>query len=315
MNLTDARQVAPGKTRAMLPTGDGEGLPVWVVEGSRPGPTLVLTAGVHGNEYVGIVALRRLFDGVDPEALAGRLVLLPVVNEEGFHAGAKRVVPSDGKNLNAIFPVAAPGGDVCHSAAERIAWAIQTEVYPEADFLLDLHGGEVNEAMCPLVFFPVDAGPEVEAATRAAAACLEVGFRVRSHATDGLYSNAAQQGILAMLLEVGGLGQWDEELVALELRSLGNLMAHLGMGGSATTNDAQVEVPRTSYVCASARGLWLPAATRGMRVAAGEVLGVLESLEGELLDTVFAEFDGTVLYNTVALGVCAGDHLVAFGEC
>lgn len=310
MELTDICQVAPGKTRGQLPVaGTDRHLSVWTVTGTRPGPTLVLTAGVHGNEYVGIVSLRRLFDELDPADICGRVLMVPVVNEEGFHAGAKRVVPTDGKNLNAIFPVVEPT-----SVAEHIAWTVQTQIYPEADFLLDLHGGEVNESMCPLVFFPAGAGEEMYEKTRAAASHLEVGYRVRSFAINGLYSNAVREGIPAMLMEVGGLGRWSEELVAMELRSLKNLMAHLGLGGEPHVNEAQREVCHTSYHTADAAGLWFPAAMNGERVAAGEELGHIEDLEGHVLDVVEAEFDGTVLYNTVALGVRAGDHLVAFGE-
>ena len=68
------------------------------------GKTLVVTAGVHGCEYVGVQALRRLAAELDPAELSGNVIFLPLANPTGFYAGAKRVVPEDGVNLNRAFP-------------------------------------------------------------------------------------------------------------------------------------------------------------------------------------------------------------------
>ena len=84
---------------------------------------------------------------------------------------------------------------------------------PEADFLLDLHGGDWNEELAPLVFFPCGAGQTVEQETRRAAQALSVSMRVCSTARNGLYSWAAQKGIPALLLERGGNGRWTPEEV------------------------------------------------------------------------------------------------------
>lgn len=310
MNRVEICPAAEGKEKAFLPLEGGGRLPVWTVQGAADGPTLALTAGVHGGEYVGILALRRLFAEADPRKLQGRLVLLPLVNRDGFYAGAKGVVPEDGKNLNRVFP-AAPGG----TQAEQLAWAIQEQVYPEADFLLDLHGGDVNEAMTPLVFFPSTAAPAVAERSREAAAHLEVGYRIPSTAKDGLYSCAAHRGIPALLMEVGGLGRWSEAEVEGELRSLRSLMGFLGMGGEPRRNREQREPREMAYEEASASGLWFPRVQPGQPVRRGQVLGQLEDLDGRLLQTVAARWDGTVLYHTVSLGVAAGDALVAYGPC
>ena len=154
MQITNRREVEAGRITGTLPVRGGPGLPVWMVCGESDGPTLVLTAGVHGCEYVGILALRHLFAQLSPARLRGRVILLPLVNGEGFYAGSKRVVPSDGKNINRVFPPPAEG-----TIAQEIARTVVEQIYPEADFLLDLHGGDVNEAMTPLVFFPATATP------------------------------------------------------------------------------------------------------------------------------------------------------------
>lgn len=339
MHLTHIRSIDAFQSRALLPAGE-RSLPVWIINGARPGPTLVLTAGVHGCEYVGILALRRLadmirsadtayppadmirsadmarpagtarsIDMIRPEALAGRLILLPLVNAEGFYAGAKGIVPSDGKNINRVFP-ARPGG----TEAEQIALAIQTEIYPEADFLLDLHGGDVNEAMTPLVFFPKAAAREVNERSRLAASHLPVDVRIPSTAKNGLYSHAARCGIPALLMEVGGLGRWTEEEVEQDLSGIRSLMGFLGMGETPRPNPAQREAAETLYLEAEADGLWFPRIRPGQAVSAEELLGVLEDLEGNPLQTVRAAWDGIVWYHTVSSGVRKGDALVAYGR-
>ena len=79
----------------------------------------------------------------------GNVILLPLANPSAFYAGAKQVVPEDGVNLNRAFP-----GDSAGSLSARLAFALETALYPEADLLADLHSGDCNEALHPLVFFP-----------------------------------------------------------------------------------------------------------------------------------------------------------------
>ena len=309
MRITEQKELDSGRLTGTLPVRGGAGLPVWVVRGASDGPTLVLTAGVHGCEYVGIMALRRLFAGLSPEKIRGRVILLPLVNGEGFYAGVKGVVPSDGKNINRVFPPPAE-----RTIAQEIAQTVVEHVYPEADFLLDLHGGDVNEAMTPLVFYPAAAAPDVSEQARTAAQHLEVLYRIPSAAQDGLYSYAAQCGIPSLLMEVGGMGLWTQAQVALELRSLRSLMGHLGMGPEPVRNDRQREAVEMCYEQAETHGLWLPEAAPEQPVSAGQVLGRIEDLEGRTLQTVRARWDGLVLYHTVSLGVASGDALAAYGR-
>ena len=153
--------LAPGrKVRVPLPVPGAQPLETLCLCGAAPGRTLVVTAGVHGCEYVGVQALRRLAVELDPAELSGNVILLPLANPTGFYAGAKQVVPEDGVNLNRAFP-----GDPAGTLSARLAYALETALYQAADFLADLHSGDCNEALYPLVFFPT-AG--TEAVNRAA---------------------------------------------------------------------------------------------------------------------------------------------------
>ncbi len=298
------------KKKTSLHIQPGFFLPVWIVCGKAEGPTLVVTAGVHGCEFVGIQTVRQFYEKIDIESFCGQLVLVPMVNPSGFYHGAKQIVPEDGKNLNRVFP-----GDENGSLSQQIAYAIEKKLYPWADFLLDLHGGDINEELVPLVFFPVAASQKVQEIAKAAAMHLPVPYRVRSTARNGLYSHGVQCGVPALLLEIGSGGRWNAEEVSLCEKSLLRLMGYLGMGGAICINEKQKEGVEGFYQDAPEKGFWYPLVKAGQTVAKGTKLGELRSLDHCLLAEYSAEVDGIVWYYTTTLGVRKGDSLFAYGRC
>lgn len=277
--------------------------------GAAPGPTLVVTAGVHGCEYVGIQALRNLAEELDPAALSGQVILLPLVNPGGFYAGAKQVVPEDNINLNRAFP-----GNMGGSLSARLAAVLEQTLYPAADFLADLHGGDCNEALHPLVFFPVAGEEAVNRMALEAAKSLTVPYRVRSSAKNGLYSWAVQKGIPSMLIERGGQGLWSESQVAACREDVYSLLRHLKILPGQNPPREQVEIVEAVYEEAKADGFWYPAVKADTPVREGMILGRLEDEEGNLIQEVHAAFTGVSLYYTTALGVRAGAPLIAYGH-
>ena len=187
----------PGRHPFSIPVKGGQPIEGVRLVGNQPGKTLVVTAGVHGDEYVGIQAVRELLAQLSPGELSGQVIFVPVVNAGGFFAGTY-LVPEDGENLNRCFP-----GAKGETYTWNMASALEAALYPQADFLLDLHSGGIYESMEPLAFFPVDAGETVERISRQAGQTLSLTFLVQSFARDGLYSWAAQQGIPGLLVERG----------------------------------------------------------------------------------------------------------------
>lgn len=285
----------------------------YVITGERPGKTLVVTAGVHGSEYVGILALKELVNELDPSEMSGRVILFPLLNEYGFHHGLKQAAGTDGVNLNRAFP-----GDANGSETYRLAAAVERELYPKADFLLDLHSGDTNEIVLSFLFFPAYSGEEVAAAARAAASAMSLPYRVASSAKDGLYSRAAVNGIPALLLERGGLARYSRDEVEADKKNVRELMAHLGIlpekYARPESEPAQREIGRALYSEALKDGFWYPAVREGDRVKKGGLLGELKTLDDELICRYEAEFDGLILYYTTYLGVRAGDPLVTLGD-
>ena len=283
-----------------------------VVCGCRPGKTLVVTAGVHGCEYVGIEALNRLKRELEPAALSGRVILLPLVNPEGFYHGSKQTIPADGQNLNRMFPGKSDG-----TFSSQLARVLEETLYPEADFLMDLHGGDVNEALTPLVFFPASVPESLSATASASARALSIPYRVASTAKNGLYSWAAQCGIPALLVERGERGLWSEKEVAACRENVYELMRHLGILNAASGSPClqQAEIRRAVYEEAPADGFWYPAVSAaGQKLKQGALLGTLKDSYGNEIARYTAPFDGVVLYYTLSLGVKNGDPLIAYGK-
>ena len=140
----------PGERKNVpLPVPDAPPLNAIYLCGASRGRTLIVTGGVHGCEYVGLQALRRLAGELNPARLSGNVILLPLANPSAFYAGAIQVVPEDGSNLIRAFP-----GNAIGSLSARLAVALENALYPVADFLADLHGGDYNEVLHPLEFFP-----------------------------------------------------------------------------------------------------------------------------------------------------------------
>lgn len=275
--------------------------------GEKEGKTLVITAGVHGCEYVGIEAAQRLKNIINPKELCGNIILVPIVNESGFFSGAKQVVPEDNQNLNRVFPADENG-----TLSKLIAHAVQTYLYPYADFLIDLHSGDINEELFPLVFFPIAGEQRVNEKALEAAKCLSVPYRVKSTAKNGLYSYAVQQGIPSLLIERGFGGLWSENEVSACIEDIFRIMSYLNIIDKSYDNINQTEISIAVYEETECNGFWYTNKKAGEEIKQGDLLGVFQTANDKRC--IFAEFDGVVLYYTTALGVQKGDALIAYGR-
>ncbi len=125
----------------------GTNIPVIVINGAKPGPKLVIVAGAHGTEYASIIALEKL-GHTNPADLSGTLIVLPLINLASFAEKVPHVNPVDGKNMNRMYPGKADG-----TQTERASWAIAHQVIEQCDFLIDLHGGDLDENLRAIRLF------------------------------------------------------------------------------------------------------------------------------------------------------------------
>ena len=148
MKIYETKVEAGTKQWLKIPVDEECSLKAAAFCGSRPGKRLIVTAGVHGCEYIGILAVSRLIQELDPRQMKGEVVFLPIANEGGFYKEIKQLVPEDGVNLNRAFP-----GTEMGSRSAKIAAAVETYLYPDADFLVDLHSGDIHEMVVPFALF------------------------------------------------------------------------------------------------------------------------------------------------------------------
>src|SRR5579871_5286423 len=133
-------QKATGFLRVPAGVDAGTDIPVIVINGAKPGPRLALVAGSHGTEYASIIALERVAQRIPPVELSGALVIVPLVNLASFQQKVPHVNPIDGKGMNRLFP-GKPDG----TQTERALWALGKQVVEPSEYLIDLHGGDLDE--------------------------------------------------------------------------------------------------------------------------------------------------------------------------
>lgn len=283
--------------------GEAPPVPCKVVRGARPGPTLVVTAGIHGAEYASIAAAQRLAE-VRSGELHGTLIVVPVVNTAAYFARSIYVNPVDGKNLNRVFP-GRPDG----TASERLAHWLVSELLLGADAFVDLHGGDLVEALVP---FSVHQSGATDAAALAEAFSLD--YRIASAGEGTTTAAAHAAGVTAVLAEAGGQGLWPESAVGALVDATRRGMELLGMiTGAPSSKTASVEVSRLAWSYAEFSGCWYPAVRAGDSVVSGQELGRITDLLGNVLQVATSEVAGTALFSVSSMAINLRDPLVGIG--
>jgi predicted deacylase len=283
-------------------------IPITLINGARPGPKVVITAGVHGGEFTGIGAAVELASLLRPEELHGRLVVCPIANPPAAYART-RLSPLDGGNLNRLFP-----GDPDGGPSERLAAWLFENLLEGADAYIDLHAGSLDGRLCDFVAYRISGDDELDARAGQMAHALGVADVVIGLDADGGNSHAAstRRGIPSVLVEIGELGERGPEAIQRLVEGLMRVLRRLGLldgpDGRLPTAREWVWV---GGVAAPAAGLWYPAFRVGDQVVAGETIGrIVDPADGRDA-AVSATASGRVFYGTNALTVVPGDDLAA----
>ena len=297
--------------------------PVISVAGEKPGPVLFVNAGVHGGEYPAVEAVIRLGKTLDPKKISGTVILMPVLNLPAFRARTPFVCPIDNVNPNRVFP-----GDPRGSYSEQMTHALINEFVVHADAYVDLHGGDIPEALVPFVICRSgndDVSERSKAITMAFGLpyVLTVDKPVQPSKGSSSYAAAAEKGVPSILAEAGGVGQMQEDAVELLVNGVVNVMRHLGMiagehphlnplpnkgeEGSATV------LTKFEWVYTKSAGVWYPKVGAGDVVNKEEQIGTVGDLFGDTLERIISPVNGVVLFLTINPSVLENGLLIGIG--
>jgi predicted deacylase len=254
-------------------------LPIAVVNGSK-GPAVLFTGGVHGDEYEGQIAVSRLARRLDPQALRGKVILMPAVDLPAALAG-RRMCPIDARDFNRCLP-----GDPAGSFCQMLAHFVDTVLLPQVEISVDVHAaGNAMEAALSSTMHWVD-DPSVVQRTKALAEHFAAPYNVVFWGVDegGTMASAAERrGVLAISTELGGYGRVSVEGVRIAERGLDNVLKWMGMiEGKPETSPGtrHMEVrDQKGYVFAPSEGLFEPLHLPGAQVRAGQLAGYLHFIE------------------------------------
>lgn len=294
-------------------------IPIVVLK-NGDGPTALFISGTHGDEYEGQVALCNLARTLQPDAIQGRVILLPAANLPAAAAGL-RTSPVDEGNLNRLFP-----GDPDGTVTEQIAWFIEHELVARADIVVDLHSGGSSLHYIPAaLMMQDDADPARQARLVAALKAFAAPIAYVGHAQPGqgaqrTTSGAAQrQGALSLGTELGGSGTVTTPALQVAERGLRNILAHIGITDPATAAPGPTRILDVGgpdyFVYASGTGLFEPLAEPGDTVAAGQPAARIHTPETPWApaETVHFARDGLVLCKRIPGRTVRGDCLFHLG--
>jgi uncharacterized protein len=288
-------------------------VPITVIR-NGDGPTLILTAGVHGDEYEGQIAVADLARTLDTAEIRGRLILLPMVNFPAAEAGC-RVSPVDDGNLNRLYP-----GNFQGTPSEMIAHFHEEVILPMADYAVDLHSGGSSLIYPPTLLRGPAHSPQEEAALTMLTQAFDLpyawvftGGGGRGSTARTAMGAANRKGVVNVMAELGGAGCVTPEVLRQTKRGLRRILHALGMLPDYTPDAPKgtraLNVQGSIY--AEGSGVFEPQKTLGEDVTKGETVALLHHPDtpGKAPDAVISPYGGLVLAMRALAQVRRGDAL------
>ncbi|MBU3070583.1 succinylglutamate desuccinylase/aspartoacylase family protein [Aestuariicella sp. G3-2] len=296
---------------AKLYTDTDISMPIQVMRAKKDGPTVFVSAAVHGDELNGIEIIRRLIKLKALKLTRGTLILVPMVNVYGV-LNQSRYMP-DRRDLNRTFPGSAQG-----SLAGRVADKFLTEIVNHCDYGIDLHTGAIHRSNLPQI--RADLNDEV---TRGLADVFGVPVLLNSNLRDGsLRQSALESGVRILLYEAGEALRFDELSIRAGVKGVMNVLSHLEMirkrsGGRSKKVLRPYEANNSAWVRASCSGIVLNKKRLGDAVQKGDVLAEIGSPFGDVMGEVIAIRSGIIIGQQNIPLVQEGDamfHIAYFSE-
>ncbi|WP_350284179.1 succinylglutamate desuccinylase/aspartoacylase family protein [uncultured Croceitalea sp.] len=303
--------IAPGTNKLVrinisrLPTGTLIDIPVHVFNGKKAGPTILLQAGLHGDEINGVETLRRMLAENDFAIIKGAVIVVPILNIFGF-IHFSRDVP-DGKDVNRSFP-----GTKTGSLASRIAYYYTNELLPQIDFGIDLHTGGGQRHNYPQVRYSQE-----DEYSKELAQVFDAPLYFASRLIRGSFRKVAfNMGKPIVVYEAGESMRFDEFAIATAIVGIKNILTHFDMLTELKKpkSKTSVHLEKTRWLRAPRAGMFIPKVTNGSKVSKGRLLGMITDTVAEKSKKISAPMDGYVFCINHQAVVNQGDALFHIGK-
>lgn len=305
----NGRYVEPGETCDLQIavsesySGVAVEIPIQIQRATTSGPTVFVSAALHGDEINGTGAVRELLKDDEHSLLSGTLILVPVLNIPGFERHS-RYLP-DRRDLNRAFPGSSSG-----TLAGRMAQEIFKTIVQRSDFGIDIHTASKRRTNYPNVRGDL-AIPEVKRMA------LAFGCEVVMNGpgpVGAMRREACKAGCPTIIMEGGEVSKVEPSIVESAIRGVRNVLREFGMlGGDKDIPDYQLVIEKSKWIRADHGGFLSFHVKPGDVVAKGQALATNATLLGQEQSAIFAPFDGVVVGMTTLPAISPGDPICNLG--
>jgi predicted deacylase len=301
-------------------------IPVVVINGAKSGKTIALVSGAHGTEYTSIVAIEKLIISLDPAQLTGIVILVPLVNISSFEQKVPHVNPVDNKSMNRFYPGKADG-----TQTERASFLITKQIIDRCDYLIDYHGGDLDESLRPYAYWGPTGREEQDRISKQMVLAFGLDHIIiwRERPTDPaatryLDNTASVRGKPSIVVEAGHAGTVEPDDLALLVNgTLSTLRALKMLPGDPHPVENPVWLDKIVDVVAFAAesrnpkevqlGIFYPLVKRGTYVEAGMKLGYVTDFFGKVIAEPRAPVAGVLLHVNALPTLKKGDNIANIG--
>ena len=296
----------------------GTNIPVIVLNGAQPGPTLAVVAGAHGTEYASIIALEKLAQLANPSGLSGALIIVPLVNVASFTQKVPHLNPTDGKNMNRYFPGKADG-----TQTERASWVLAKQVVEKCDYLIDFHGGDLDENLRRYSYLARTGNDKLDATSRGMVLAFGLDHIIlqdfRSPVPAGgavtLTRFATGLGKPAIAAEAGHAGTTNAEDVDVLVDGIRNVMRHFKMlPGTVAPVEHPIWLERSTTLTSQYDGIFYALVGPEAYVSKGMAIGYITDYFGNKISDVASPVSGVIIYIGAVPSIKKGDNVAVIGE-
>lgn len=277
-------------------------IPIIVQRSKIDGPTVLFSAGIHGDEINGVEIVRQLITKKINKPKKGTIICIPIINMFGF-INMSRQFP-DGRDLNRVFPGSKKG-----SLASRFAYHILTEIMPLVDYAVDFHAGGASRFNAPQIRLAPNS-PEL----KELADVFNAPFSLFSRNIAGSFRNASQKLNVKMLLFEGGKSlNINESIANAGVNGVKRILAHLDMLDPKHLLEKQesntIYIEKSAWIRAKCSGLLHDQNTIGSFIKKGTVLAIITDPFGKFERKIKAPNDGYIINANLSPIVYQGDAI------